>query len=235
MAIDQADVKKFWDERAKTYQDMAFESVAGLEQDPDNLKLKIGLECNKVFDYLPDVTGKRILDLGAGVGQWAFRFAERGAHLVKAVEYSADLCEVGRKEARDRGADQVNFVVSPAEDYVENAKYDIVYISGLFVNMNDDQVEKIATNLPMFCDANTCVILRDGMAREKRYELNKAFSQHLQTEYSAIYRTRETFIEMFARNGFTVSRDENVFDEGCPLNKYPETRLHIYEFRYDGT
>jgi hypothetical protein len=27
-----------------------------------------------------------------------------------------------------------------------------------------------------------------------------------------------------------LRRDENVFDEGCPLNKYPETRLRIYHF-----
>ena len=31
--------------------------------------------------------------------------------------------------------------------------------------------------------------------------------------------------------GFDLIEDENMFDDGCPLNKYPETRLRIYRFR----
>lgn len=230
MAIDQQSVKRFWDERAKTYKSLPFESVANLEQDPENLKLKIQLECEKVFNYLPDLAGKTVLDLGAGVGQWAFRFAERNAEMVTAVEYSADLVQIGRIEAAHRGLKNVEFVVSPAEQFKTQKKYDIVYISGLFVNINDDQADRLGANIPSFCRKDTHIILRDGTARYSRYELNKVFSAHLQAEYSAVYRTREEYVDLFARNGMRVLRDENVFEEGCPLNKYPETRLKIYEF-----
>lgn len=230
MTIDQNSVKRFWDERAKTYKSLPFESVAGLEQDPENLKLKIRLECEKVFGYLPSIAEKKILDLGAGVGQWAFRFVERGAESVTAVELSAQLVEIGEIEAAQRGVINLEFIVSPAEEFKTREKFDVVYISGLFVNINDDQAEKVAANIPSYCHPDTKIVLRDGTARYSRYELNKKFSDHLQTEYSAVYRTREEYIGLFARNCMTLQRDENVFYEGCALNKYPETRLRIYEF-----
>lgn len=230
MAIDQDSVKRFWDARASTYTDLPFESVVNLEQDPENLKLKIELETAGVRRYLPDLTGLRVLDLGAGVGQWAFRFIEWGASAVVAVEYSEDLVELGRREASHRGLTQVEFVVSPAERYVPSVPFDVVFISGLFVYMNDDQAERLAGLLQAACAPTGSVVLRDGTAVADRYELNKAFSTHLSTEYSAVYRTRDEYVRLFDAAGFDVIRDENMFDEGCVLNKYPETRLRIYRF-----
>jgi SAM-dependent methyltransferase len=229
--IDQDKVKAFWDARAKTFGALDFNSIANLEQDPENLALKIRLESEKVGQYLGEVAGKTILDLGAGVGQWAFRFQEQGAKHVTAVEYSAELAAIGSREAERRGTPQVEFVVSPAEKFTSDRKFDVVYISGLFVYMNDDQAEKLTAGLARFCHANTFVLLRDGTGVSKRHEINNRFSQHLQADYSATYRTVDEYAALFGRHGFRIVRHENMFDEGCVLNKYPETRLHIFEIR----
>lgn len=228
--LDKEKVKFFWDSRANTYQNLAFESVANLEQDPENLKLKIQLETEKVADYLGSVVDKTILDLGAGVGQWSFRFIEAGAAIVTAVEYSEPLAEIGRTEAARRGVSNLVFKVSAAEQFRDGKKYDIVFISGLFVYMNDEQAESVVKNLAEFCHPGTIILLRDGTGIEGRYEINNRMSQHLQSFYSAVYRTREEYLELFDSKGFSLQRDENMFDEGCPLNKYPETRLRIYRF-----
>lgn len=71
--------------------------MANLEQNENNLHLKINDETRKVFDWLPPVDGLDILDLGAGVGQWSFRSAERNARRVLAVEYAQGLAEIGRQ------------------------------------------------------------------------------------------------------------------------------------------
>ena len=47
--IDQDKVKAFWDARARTYGALDFNSIANLEQDPENLALKVKLESEKVF------------------------------------------------------------------------------------------------------------------------------------------------------------------------------------------
>lgn len=231
--IDKDKVKAFWDARAQTWGAVAFDSIANLEQDPEDLAVKVRLESDKVFGYLPEVSGKTVLDLGAGVGQWAFRFLERGAARVTAVEYSANLAEIGRREAERRAVTGLEFVVSPAENFVVDATFDVVYISGLFVYMNDDQALRLMENLPSFCRPDTIVLLRDGTAIGGRFEIDNRMSDHLQTRYSATYRTADDYREMFRRRGFRLLRHENMFGEGCGLNKYPETRLRIYEFRLE--
>ncbi|MCU0689848.1 MAG: class I SAM-dependent methyltransferase [Polyangiaceae bacterium] len=228
--IDRDKVKAFWDARADTYRSLKFESIANLEQDPQNLELKIRLESEKVFAYLETVAGKTVLDLGAGVGQWAFRFVDRGAADVTAVEYSARLARIGAREAERRGVSNLRFIVSPAEDVSLDGQFDIVFISGLFVYMNDDQAEKLTPRLATLCHSDTRVVVRDGTGLRERFEIDDRPSEHLGTSYSATYRTAAQYQAMFERSGFELLRHENMFDERCPLNKFAETRLRIYEF-----
>jgi hypothetical protein len=81
------------------------------------------------------------------------------------------------------------------------------------------------------CHSETIILLRDGTGIDGRYEINNRFSEHLKADYSAIYRSRSEYVSMFNNAGFTLIKDENMFDEGCPLNKYPETRLRVYLFK----
>lgn len=232
--IDKQKVKNFWDARAASYKSLPFESVANLEQDADSLELKIKLESEKVFAWLGSLDRLSILDLGAGVGQWTFRFSEKGAAQVTAIEYSEPLAEIGRQEARQRGATCVEFIASPAEKYLPRQHYDVVFISGLFVYLTDDQAAELMRRLPLACHSKTKVLLRDGTGLRDRYEINDRHSEHLQTRYSATYRTQEEYLQLFSCAGFEIVRDENMFPEGTPLNKYPETRLRLYEFRRAG-
>lgn len=233
MIMDKEKIKKFWDERASTYNSVSFESIANLEEDPENLQLKIELETTKVFDFLGDIKGYRFLDLGAGVGQWAFRFVEHGAKLVKAVEYSADLASIGAVEAANRGVDNLEFLVSPAEEFIAADTYDIVFISGLFVYLNDEQSDRLMKNIKHALGPDTIICLRDGTGLVKRHEIDDKPSAHLKANYSATYRTRSQYINLFKESGFSLIKDDDMFDDDCPLNKYPETRLRIYLFKLD--
>ncbi len=228
--LDPVKIKKFWENRAQALESVTFEGVANLEEDPENVKLKIKDETKKVFDWLPEIKGKRIVDLGAGVGQWTFRFSDRDAELVTAVEFTESLSNIGIKEAERRNCKNVEFVVSPAEKYSAEEKYDIIFISGLFVYLNDDQADILINNIPSLCHQNTIILLRDGTGLDGRHEINDQFSDHLQSNYSATYRTREQYKLLFEKAGFSLIRDENMFPEGHPLNKYKETRLCLYLF-----
>lgn len=228
--LDPAKVRRFWEGRAATLGQVAFESIANLEQDRDHLKLKIDDETRKVFDWLPEVRGLSILDLGAGVGQWTFRFADRGAARVTAVEYAHGLCEIGRAEAQRRGSAGVEFVECAAEAYVPVEAHDLVWVSGLFVYLNDDQAARLLAALPSMVKPGGLLVLRDGTGRQGRHEIDDRFSEHLGERYSATYRTREQYLALFEAAGFVAERDEAMFPEGHPLNKYPETRLWLYRF-----
>lgn len=229
--IDRDRVKSFWDARAATYETLAFESIANLEQDPEYLQRKIRDETSKVFSWLPELHGKSLLDLGAGVGQWSLRFAERGARRVLAVEYSDKLAEIGRNEAHRRGMSAVKFQTSPAEAFATDERFDVVFISGLLVYMDDVQAAMLAGHLAGYCNSDALLMLRDGTGVEQRHEINDRYSAHLKTLYSATYRTRDQYLALFQGAGFSLVRDENMFEEGHPLNKYPETRLRLFLFK----
>lgn len=229
--IDPDKVKRFWQGRAAVAGKVAFESVANLEQDERNLQLKIDDETAKVFDWLPDVAGMSVLDLGAGVGQWSFRFAERGARRVLAVEYAEGLAEVGQAESVRRHLQQVEFLVASAEDFDTTETFDLLYISGLFVYLNDEQAACLLDRLMRFLRPGALLMIRDGTGVDVRHEIDDRFSEHLGENYSATYRTCEHFVEEITARGFELLRNENMFPEGHPLNKYPETRLHLFLFR----
>ena len=65
---------------------------------------RFGAGWTKAFEYpsfmalLPDVSGRRVLDLGCGVGQLAHHLAERGAAEVIGVDLSERMLELARAE-----------------------------------------------------------------------------------------------------------------------------------------
>lgn len=227
--LDKDKVRNFWNSRAKSFNNVAFESIANLEQDTKNLEIKISHETDKVFSWLGDLENKSILDLGAGVGQWAFRFVGSGVKKVTAVEFSEELAAIGKEEAKRRGVDKIEFVVSPAELFDTEETFDIVFCSGLCVYLNDDQFDLLTKKLFKFIKPSGILVLREGMAIVNRHEINDRFSEHLQTNYSATYRTRDEYLNSLSKELILV-KDENMFPEGHPLNKYSETRLHLFLF-----
>ncbi len=229
--IDPDKVKRFWEGRAAVLGKVAFESLANLEQDESNLQIKIDDETSKVFEWLPDLQGCSVLDLGAGVGQWTFRFAERGASRVLAIEYAQGLADIGTKESVQREFTQVEFHVAPAEKFDTHEVFDLVYISGLFVYLNDDQAGLLLSRLSRFVRTGGLLMVRDGTGIFGRHEIDDRFSEHLGECYSATYRTRDEYVSAIQRQGFVLLRDENMFPEGHLLNKYPETRLHLFLFQ----
>lgn len=227
--IDKEKVKKFWDSRAQAYGKVPFESVANLEEDPELLSIKLMHETQVVQKLCHQLHGKTVLDLGAGVGQWAFRFADWGAAKVTAVEYSAELARIGSLEAsKRRFGERVDFVVSEAQTFQTEMKFDIIFISGLFVYLNDLDAQKLCSNLRGFSNPNTQIIVRDGTGSKTRHEINDKYSLRLNSQYSAIYRTKGEYIDLFTRNGLTLISEGDMFPKGHTLNKHAESRLRVY-------
>lgn len=230
--IDSEKVNDFWEKRALVLGNVEFESIANLEENHDDLLLKIKDETSKIFGWLPNIKNLKILDLGAGVGQWAFRFAELEAKHVYAVERSSGLVKIGRNEISKRSLNNISFIECAAEDFSTHETFDLVFISGLFVYLNPEQYNKILNNISNFLSQDGLLLIRDGMSiQNEQYEINNQYSEHLNTMYSAVYRTREEYISSIENNSFCLLHDENMFPEGHKLNKYKETRLHLFLFK----
>lgn len=229
--IDPAKVKQFWERRSEKLGAMPFESLVNFEEKPDLLELKTRLECECLLPLLPLTPEATVLDLGAGVGQWSFRFAERVRHVV-AVEYAASLAAIGCAEARRRGLANIEYVVSGAEDYRASRPFDVVFASGFFMYLTEEQVSRLMVGLRGAVKPGGLVLLREPSSiLPQRHQITDRWSEGLKAHYSAVYRSREEFLAVFAGAGFRLECDGQVFPEGSPLNKFPETRLRYYLFR----
>lgn len=230
MAIDSNKVKEFWVSRAKKEKKLKHESMTNLEENNELLDLKLRLEREKVFNSITITKDMDVLDLGAGTGTWSALMAQKCKN-VYAVEYIKEFTEIGRREMKDAGIENVHFINSSAQDFTSEIQYELIFISGLFVYLNDDEATELLNNINTYSKDGTILLLRDGTSiLENRHEINNRHSDILDAYYSSIYRTASEYVDSFKNIGFDLIKDENMFEEGCKLNKFPETRLRLYVF-----
>ena len=229
MALDSKKIKFFWDSQAKKVADIGLEGVSNLEEDPTLLKAKIAAEKSKVMKKIDLDKTKRVLDLGSGSGQWSFRFAEIAKEVV-AVEYSAEMCNLARTEAAKMNLRNIKFVASEAQNYQSDELFDLIFISGLLIYLNDEECDLLVSRCAQNLRPGGDLFLRDGTGIKSQFDINNQYSKGLSAYYSATYRTSSQYIKLFTRNGFLLLNQEDMFDAGSPLNKWNETRLRVYQF-----
>lgn len=230
MTIDQGKIKEFWDAQAKKSKKLRIEGIANLEEDPILLEEKVKLEYDKIINKIDlHPINSRVLDLGAGAGQWSFIFSKISKK-VDAVEYSIDMLDLAIKEGSIRNIKNVNYINSSAQEFQSSNKYDLIWISGLLIYLSDDDCEQLVSNCYSMLRNSGMLLLRDGTGVNHRHEIDNRYSKDLNSYYSATYRTAEEYMALFNSIGFKLVEDEDMFQDGSRLNKWKETRLRVYKF-----
>jgi len=99
------------------------------------------------YEILGDITGKRLLDVGCGLGENSLLFARWGAH-VTGVDVSGASLAVARQRAAAFGlSDRVSFVETPVELLdTASGSYDIVWCAA-FLHHVLDRLHEVCTVL----------------------------------------------------------------------------------------
>jgi len=229
MTLNVKSIKEFWDNQAEKAKYLSLESVANLEENTFLIKEKISTEKEKILPLIALASAARVLDIGGGTGQWSFRFS----HLAKEVflvEYSQAMIDLAILEGRRLGIDNITYICSSAEKYDTDKKFDLIFISGLLIYLNDTECQTVVKNCFKFAKPNAQIILRDGTGVNGRFEIKEQFSSELNSYYSATYRTAEQYIDIFQKAGFSLIEHSDMFFNESPLNKRLETRLRLYQF-----
>lgn len=234
MSINKDKVLDFWKARALKDSSEDVKNSANLEDDLELSKLKIELENKKVEQFLLKTNLKgHALDLGSGFGYWS-REISRYYDSVTGVDFCKEMISRASESLLDNPNKKVKFVCSEAQNFLEyQKKFTFIFISGLLIYLNDGDLERLIANINSYTEKGAYVILRDGTGQKYQHEIKNKFSKNLQAHYSAIYRTRQSYIEVFKKGGFSLCEDEDMFEKGHVLNKFQETRLRIYLFKKD--
>lgn len=92
-------------------------------------------EIPALFSMMPDLKGKRVLDLGCGFGEHCRRFVECGAKKVVGIDISEKMLEVARAENSDSKITYINMAMEEISQLQE--KFDIVISSLAFHYVED--------------------------------------------------------------------------------------------------
>lgn len=95
-------------------------------------------EIPALLSLLPELDGKRILDLGCGFGEHCKLFIESGAKWVTGIDISERMLEVARKENSNPLIEYINMPMEDIDEFVKGKRrYDLVVSSLAFHYVED--------------------------------------------------------------------------------------------------
>ncbi len=240
--IDMTAVQDLYAERAHSRAGVNVDApvVLASDTDPKHIQEWNDYEVEHWLPLLALDEYSRVLELGFGTGRIAKYIIERAGAYV-GIDYVADFVDTVKK--RDDihpsyGIDPV-FLHGSFADLVEGRidlpenKYNRFVISGgVLMYINDDEVKHNLEKLPELLTEDAIIYISEPIAITERLTLNRFFSDSMQAEYSAIYRTEaeyKEFFRPFTDRGWEIAVSEEFFAEDIKGQK--ETRQWMFLMR----
>lgn len=109
-----------WDQMAKAYEEFTSK--------PNSYSMRI--EWPAIKKILPNLEGKKVLDLGCGTGRFSFLFEEAGASKVVGVDLTEEMLAIARDKSREQDS-VVEFIKGNIEELSDDVgnSYDFIFSS----------------------------------------------------------------------------------------------------------
>ena len=109
--------------------------------------------------------------------------------------------------------------------------YNRILMVGILMYLNDTELADTLAQIERISQEHTVICIREPIGISKRLTLKDFFSEELEDNYNAIYRTRQELQKLidgaFIQKGFIVSREGFLFEEDA-LNNRKETAQYFY-------
>lgn len=208
-------------------------------------------EIPALFSLLPDLNGKRVLDLGCGFGEHCKRFVECGAEKVVGIDISEKMLKVAREENSDP---KITYLNMPMEDISTLQETFDVVISSLAFHYVEDFEAVIRTvyellsedGVFVFSQENPICTCHSGGNRWTRDENGNKLHMNLanygiEGERESVWfvdnvkkyhRTFSTIVNTLIEAGFSIEKMIEPLPTEELLEKYPDYRdlLHKPDF-----
>ncbi len=168
-----------------------------------------------------------VLDLGCGVGRWAVAVAP-WCRSYRGLDFAEGFLEAGRGAVSglDRPG-RFSFALADLSAAVGDdvAGADLVIAAGILIYLNDEAATRLVDAAVGLLKPGGKLYLREPMGIDQRLTLDRHFSEELQADYSAIYRSRAEMRAMIAAAAAGRARI-TAFEPLYPaaLNNRAETR-----------
>ena len=223
--IDKEDIKDFFDKRASKEVDSLMTITSF--QEKENLDQRQEEESKIVLENI-DLTGKKILEIGCGLGRWAeifhdkcksylgLDYAENLINLAK-ENYNYENCEFQVMSALDIKIDEL--IIKPP--------FDIIFIAGVLIYLNDEDISQMIKEINKISSKNKIIYIRETISvMNNRLTLKDFYSKDLDANYNAIYRTKDELLDFFKEfENVTNIKTDKIHET---LNKHDETGYRYF-------
>ena len=234
--INTDKVKAFYDQRAKSYSGGSIDNVTMLQdKNPALSEKRTHAEFAKLLPKLRLDSNSCVLDLACGAGRW-LEALPINISKYRGIDFSDGLIEIARSRNTRPNAEFFTGSILEADTILANDKgsFNRVLMMGLFPCLNDSDTLSVLSTIPSLM-VNTdvgggVICIRASIGIDERLTLKDFYSEELQSDYEAIYRTRDEYMEMFARTlfpaGFAVTDQGLMYDDS--LNNRKETTQYYF-------
>ena len=93
-------------------------------------------EHKHILDVIGNIKGKRIADIGCGLGEASIYFAKQGAH-VTAIDLSPEMVKFAKRNAEELGLSLEGFACAAESIELPESSYDVAYAGNLIHHIQD--------------------------------------------------------------------------------------------------
>ena len=237
--IDSESIKELYAERAISRAGVDVDAPVVLASDSDPEHIREWNE-HEVKTWLPQLKldqNSRVLELGFGTGRIAKYIIEQAGQYV-GIDYVEAFVDTVKNWADIHAAygTEPVFLTGSFQELTDGSlelpikTFNRFVISGgVFMYINDEELKKGIPNLVKLFDKDSVIYISEPVALTERLTLKRFFSESMQSEYSAIYRTQEEYRELFKpffEEGFQMKVSREFFDEDIKGQK--ETRQWMF-------
>ena len=233
--IDYIKTKKFFDNRSEKYTNENPYSVTMYQDNNKELvKERNKKELEKLLPFLKINDNSKVLDIACGIGRWADVLPDSIKEYC-GIDFSKKLIDIANKRNKKENyyffegrADSIDEVLTQNKN---KNKYNVSLIIGILMYLNDVDLDKTLNQIEKRSEQKSIICIREPIGIKSRLTLKDFYSDELNDQYNAIYRTREELLKFFdktlLKNGF------KIIDEGClfsnnNLNNRKETEQYYF-------
>ena len=208
--IDNNSTKEFWENRANNINNLQTvllgSDKTGIEQNTRNEHENLIVE-----SVIKQIQNPKILDIGCGIGRWAENLINQFDYYV-GVDFSEGFINfASEKFANYSNIKFYNNSILNLDKEILNSKFNFIICTGVLMYINDSNIFDILKAFrrvtPEYVYIQESISLMDA-----RLTLNKFESKDLQTNYNAIYRTKQEYEEYFKTNKFDIIKTDLLLD-----------------------
>lgn len=229
LRIDSRAVAEFFERRAERIATIGpLHAVIYQDKHGDLAQRRDVAEKEKLLPLLRLDGAQRVLDIGCGTGRWTDSLARESVWY-----HGVDACEGLVAFAREHhAAPNRNFTTGSIESFSleslrELLPFDRVLCAGVLIYLNDAEVRNAFRCIGGVLAPGGLVLIREPMGMERRLTISQHYSDELEQDYSAIYRTPEELDAMIRdalpEAEFRLSGAGEVYDDPT-LNNRSDTR-----------